>query len=153
MADRTVSLRDAEGTEYRIVIAGDRVTVNGVDLRAEQIDNATVSLQSVESSAGPERARQTLAYTVASGGVHWVFLDGEVYRLEADQKSRPPEAHRLDGGVVDGTHARDRAPHRGKARSAGASRRCADRARSDEDGAAGTSAGRRDDRAGELPRR
>jgi acetyl/propionyl-CoA carboxylase alpha subunit len=86
MPDRTVCLRDAEGTEYRIVISEDRVTVNGLDLRAEQIDHATVSLHAVESSAGRERARQTLAYTVASGGVHWVFLDGEVYRFEADHQ-------------------------------------------------------------------
>ena len=86
MAERIVSLRDAKGTEYRIVIADGRVTVNDVELRAEQIDSATVWLRPVESRDGRQGGtRQTLAYAVAAGGVHWVFLDGEVYRFEADQ--------------------------------------------------------------------
>ncbi len=86
MAERAVSLRDGNGTEYRIVISDGRVTVNDVELHAEQIDSATVWLRPAESRDGSERgARQALAYAVASGGVHWVFLDGEVYRFEADQ--------------------------------------------------------------------
>ena len=86
MPERIVSVRDANGTEYRIVISNERVTVNDVELRAEQIDSAAVWLRRAESSDGSERgARQTLAYAVVSGGVHWVFLGGEVYRFEADQ--------------------------------------------------------------------
>jgi biotin carboxyl carrier protein len=82
MADGIISVRDAQGTEYRIAITDGRVTVNDVELRVEQIDNATVWLQpSGENGAG----RQTLVYAVASGGVQWVFLNGEVYRFEADQ--------------------------------------------------------------------
>ena len=86
MAGRTVSVRDAEGTEYRIVVSDGRVTVNDVELRVEQIDSTTVWLRPAEANDGNERVpRQTLVYTVASGGVHWVFLDGEVYRFEAEQ--------------------------------------------------------------------
>src|SRR6185503_8275090 len=85
MPERIVALRDANGTEYRIVISDGRVTVNEIELRAEQIDSATVWLRPVESRDGRQGGtRQTLAYAVASGGVHWVFLDGEVYRFDAD---------------------------------------------------------------------
>ena len=41
MADRAVSLRDAEGTEYRIVVSEGRVTAGEVEFRFEQIDSAT----------------------------------------------------------------------------------------------------------------
>jgi biotin carboxyl carrier protein len=85
MPERIVSLRDANGTEYRIVISDGRVAVNDVELRAEQIDRATVWLRPASRDGSERDARQTLAYAVASGGVHWVFLDGEVYRFEADQ--------------------------------------------------------------------
>jgi biotin carboxyl carrier protein len=83
MADQTVSLRDAKGTEYRIVISEGRVTVNDVELHVDQIDSATVCLRPA-NEVGPG-ARQTLAYMAASAGVHWVFVNGEVYRFEADQ--------------------------------------------------------------------
>jgi biotin carboxyl carrier protein len=83
MADRTVSLRDAHGTEYRVVVSDGRVTASEAVFRVEQIDRASVWLRPAdESGAG---ARQTLAYTVASDGVHWVFVDGEVYRFDAEQ--------------------------------------------------------------------
>jgi biotin carboxyl carrier protein len=81
MADRTVSLRDAQGTKYRIVISEGHVTAGEVEFRFEQIDNATVWLRPADEM----RAPQTLAYTVASGGVHWVFVNGEVYRFDAEQ--------------------------------------------------------------------
>ena len=81
MADRTVSLRDAQGTEYRIVISEGRVTAGEVEFRFEQIDSATVWLRPADEMS----ARQTLAYTAASAGVHWVFVNGEVYRFDAEQ--------------------------------------------------------------------
>ena len=81
MADRTVSLRDAQGTEYRIVISEGRVTASDVEFRFEQIDNATVWLRPADGMGAP----QTLAYTAASGGVHWVFVNGEVYRFDVEQ--------------------------------------------------------------------
>jgi len=85
MAD-TISVRDAQGTEYRIAISGGRVTVNDVEVRAEQIDGATVRFQAPGTDSGHEmRARQTLAYVVAAAGIQWVSLNGEVYRFEADQ--------------------------------------------------------------------
>ena len=87
MADSTISLRDARGTEYRVAVAGDRVTVNDLELRAEQIDSATVRFQAAPriDSGRPMSARQTIAYAIAAGAVQWVFLNGEVYRFEADQ--------------------------------------------------------------------
>lgn len=81
MADRTVSLRDAQGTEYRVVISEGRVTAREVEFRFEQIASATVWLRPVDDNSAP----QTLAYTVASGGVHWVFVNGEVFRFDAEQ--------------------------------------------------------------------
>ena len=81
MADRTVSLRDAQGTEYRIVISEGRVTAGEVEFRFQQIDSATVWLRPADEMS----ARQTLAYTAASAGVHWVFVNGEVYRFDAEQ--------------------------------------------------------------------
>ena len=84
MGDSTISVRDAQGTEYRIAIAGDRVTVNDVEVRAEQIDGATVRFQAPGTDRAPE-TRPTLAYAVAAGGIQWVFWNGEVYRFEADQ--------------------------------------------------------------------
>jgi pyruvate carboxylase subunit B len=86
MADRTVFVRDAQGTEHRIVVSEGRVTVRDIDLRVEQIDTATVRLCPADDYGST--ARPTLAYTVASGGVHWVFIDGEVYRFEADHTGR-----------------------------------------------------------------
>jgi len=84
MADSTLTVRDAQGTEHRIVISGERVTVNDVELRAEQIDRATVRFQAPDS--GEEiPSRQTLVYAVAERGIQWVFLNGEVYRFEVDQ--------------------------------------------------------------------
>ena len=85
MADSTISVRDAQGTEYRIALSGERVTVNDVELLVEQIDGATVRFK-----AGGEgtHAHQTLAYAVAAGSIQWVFLNGEVYRFEADQAAR-----------------------------------------------------------------
>jgi biotin carboxyl carrier protein len=85
MPDRTIGVRDGHGNEYRIAISDDRVTVNDVELHAEQIDGATVRLQTPGTANGHERARQTLAYAVAAGAVQWVFLNGEVYRFEVDQ--------------------------------------------------------------------
>ena len=86
MADSTISVRDAQGTEYRIAVSGDRVTVNDVELHAEQIDGATVRFQApVTDGAHEMRARQTIAYAIAANGIQWVFLNGEVYRFEADQ--------------------------------------------------------------------
>jgi biotin carboxyl carrier protein len=82
MADSTISVRDAHGIEYRIDISGERVTVNDVELRAEHIDSATVRF---EAGGEETRAPQILAYAVAAGGIQWVFLNGEVYRFEADQ--------------------------------------------------------------------
>jgi biotin carboxyl carrier protein len=81
MADRTVSLRDAQGTEYRVVISEGRVTASEVEFRFEQIASATVWLRPVDDNSAP----QTLAYTVASGGVHWVFVNGEVLRFDSEQ--------------------------------------------------------------------
>jgi biotin carboxyl carrier protein len=81
VADRTVSLRDSQGTEYRIVISEGRATAGDVEFRFEQIDSATVSLRPADDTS----VRQTLAYTVASGGVHWVFVNGEVFRFDAEQ--------------------------------------------------------------------
>ena len=82
MANRTVSLRDAHGTEYRIVISEGRVSAGDVEFRFEQIDGATVRLRPADDISAP----QTLAYTVASGGVHWVFVNGEVYRFDAEPR-------------------------------------------------------------------
>jgi biotin carboxyl carrier protein len=85
MADRTI-IRDAQGTEYRIAVSDGRVTVNDVELHAAQIDNTTMWLRAPDTvdhnGAG---GQQTLAYAVAAGAVQWVFLNGEVYRFEADQ--------------------------------------------------------------------
>jgi biotin carboxyl carrier protein len=83
MADRTISVRDAQGNEYRIGISDNRVTVNDVELHAEQIDDTTVRLHAPETAHGHEV--RALAYTVAAGAVQWVFLNGEVYRFEVDQ--------------------------------------------------------------------
>jgi acetyl/propionyl-CoA carboxylase alpha subunit len=86
MAGGTISVRDAQGTEYRIAISEGRVTVNDVELHAEQIDDATVRLQAPETADdNGTGARQALAYAVAAGGIQWVFVNGEVYRFEADQ--------------------------------------------------------------------
>ena len=86
MAGSTFSVRDAQGTEYRIALSGDRVTVNDVELHAEQIDEATVRLLAAEAPDNPEtRMRQTVAHVVAAAGIQWVFLNGEVYRFEAHQ--------------------------------------------------------------------
>jgi acetyl/propionyl-CoA carboxylase alpha subunit len=83
MADHTVSLRDAQGTEYRIVISEGRVTASEAVFRVERIDSATVWLRPADENGSG--APQTLAYTVASGGAHWVFVNGEVYRFDAEQ--------------------------------------------------------------------
>jgi biotin carboxyl carrier protein len=99
MADITISVRDAQGNEYRVALSDDRVTVNDVELHAEQIDGATVRLQAPETANGHERARQTLAYAVAAGAVQWVFLNGEVHRFEVDQ----PDGRRKRGTLATGS--------------------------------------------------
>ena len=86
MPDTTIAVRDAEGIEYRIAISGERVTVNEVEVSAQQVDGATVRFRSPGTRRGEEiGGHQTLAYAVADGGIQWVFLNGEIYRFELDQ--------------------------------------------------------------------
>ena len=86
MPDTTIAVRDAEGIEYRIAISGERVTVNEVEVGAQQVDGATVRFRSPGTRRGEETGgHQTLAYAVADGGIQWVFLNGEIYRFELDQ--------------------------------------------------------------------
>ena len=50
MADRTITLRDANGTEYRVAMADERISVNDVVLSVAQLDDAAMRFRRAESS-------------------------------------------------------------------------------------------------------
>jgi biotin carboxyl carrier protein len=85
--DETLTVRDTQGTEYRVTISGGRVTVNDVALKAERLDDMTVRFGSSEPRDGgqPSGARRAVVHAVSSGDTQWVFLDGRVFTFEVER--------------------------------------------------------------------
>jgi biotin carboxyl carrier protein len=80
LPDHTPLLRDGAGVEHRAkVLAADRVVVNDVELTVRAAADGSLHIN------GP---RNVVAWTVATGGTTWVFLDGQVFTFESAQVSR-----------------------------------------------------------------
>jgi biotin carboxyl carrier protein len=91
MASRTIILRDALGQPHRVAADDDgTVSVDGGDPITTRL--AT----SGEVRLGDTRIRT--AWTAASGGARWVFLDGEVFEFEVQIEGR-----RRRAGVAPGS--------------------------------------------------
>ncbi len=99
MADRTITLRDANGTEYRVAMADERISVNDVVLNVAQLDDAAMRFRRTESSE--ERgAPGSVAYAVSSGETQWVFLNGRVFTFEVEQPGRRRGSRGVAGSLM-----------------------------------------------------
>ena len=97
----TITLRDAQGTEYRITLADGRVTVNDVGVTVERLDDAELRVR-VEQSEDTVKtvSRQTVAHAVTSGDTQWVFADGNVFTFEVERAGPRRRSGRTTGGSL-----------------------------------------------------
>jgi biotin carboxyl carrier protein len=102
MADRTITLRDANGTEYRVAMADERVSVNDVVLNVARLDDAAMRFRRAESSEerGAPGSSHTVAYAVSSGETQWVFLNGRVFTFEVERPGRRRGSRGVAGSLM-----------------------------------------------------
>jgi acetyl/propionyl-CoA carboxylase alpha subunit len=80
MADRTLALRDGAGRQYGVIVHGTgTLTVEGTDTHVIPAADGSVVV------CGPERRT---AWAAVTGGICWVFVDGEVFTFEVDHPVR-----------------------------------------------------------------
>jgi biotin carboxyl carrier protein len=102
MADRTITLRDANATEFRVAVADEQITVNDVVLNVTQLDDAATRFRRAESSGerGAPGSSHTVAYAVSSGETQWVFLNGRVFTFEIERPGRRRGSRGVAGSLM-----------------------------------------------------
>lgn len=80
VADETIVLRDHLGNEHRATIQPDgRVRVGDVELTTAGLGDGGIRI---------EGSRNTMAWSIVSGDLRWVFIKGEVFTFEVEQPLR-----------------------------------------------------------------
>jgi acetyl/propionyl-CoA carboxylase alpha subunit len=76
MAAEAFIVRDAEGTQFRVVSSAGGVTVDDRPIQAEAIGKGAIRV---------DGDRAGTAFTAAVDDAQWVFLNGEVFRFEIER--------------------------------------------------------------------
>jgi len=120
MTSDTFTLRDAVGTEYRIVVTepsgleargsgrtsgqaglGDsshlQITIDGTARLVEFLDETAVRIEPADEGSA---RRGITAHAVRDGDTLWVFLDGRVFTFEAEPAGRRRRARAIAGSLT-----------------------------------------------------
>jgi 3-methylcrotonyl-CoA carboxylase alpha subunit len=93
VASGTILLRDSEGGEHTVDLAADGTAIiAGGSTRVEAAPDGSLHMVG--------GARNAVAYAVTSGGLAWVFLEGQIYTFEIVQGSRTKRRSAAHGGAL-----------------------------------------------------
>ncbi|HET9267393.1 MAG TPA: hypothetical protein VFO31_04490, partial [Vicinamibacterales bacterium] len=88
MAAELLLIRDSQGTEYRVTLSGDGVTINDRQFQVERLGAGAMRV------AGP---RAITAFAAASEDTCWIFVNGDVFTFDvergAPRRKRSAAAH------------------------------------------------------------